>query len=361
MRVGGVLDEVHAALRAQRRERRQRRADEAADVHGDDGRGVGTDRCGDVVEVERHRARVAVDETHARAGVHRRGRGREERVGGDDDLSPVDAERAQDDLERAGSRAHRDRVVDPMARRERLFELAADRSERELPGGERLVDPGQDLGAVFVREEHPGRGHAHDEGIYRSPVERSCMHVGPTHVWSVFTSAIRSPVPSRVVLIGLMASGKSTVGPGLAGRLGLPFVDNDVMLQRRSGRTARDIERVRTASTRCTVPRPTRCSTRWRTRRVIAAAAGAVLEPDAARAARAATSCTCAPIPTCWPERLQPRRRLPAVRRARSTRPACASSSTRRDDAYRAIATLVVDATAPGRRDRGRINSALAP
>jgi shikimate kinase len=45
----------------------------------------------------------------------------------------------------------------------------------------------------------------------------------------------------HVVLIGLMGSGKSTVGRPLAARLGVAFVDNDVMLERRTGRPARDI------------------------------------------------------------------------------------------------------------------------
>ncbi|MDQ1463055.1 MAG: shikimate kinase [Actinomycetota bacterium] len=44
-----------------------------------------------------------------------------------------------------------------------------------------------------------------------------------------------------VVLIGLMASGKSTVGRLLAARLGCPFIDNDVALEERTGRSAREI------------------------------------------------------------------------------------------------------------------------
>jgi len=47
--------------------------------------------------------------------------------------------------------------------------------------------------------------------------------------------------PRHVVLVGLMASGKSTVGRLLARRLGRPFVDNDDALEARSGRTARAI------------------------------------------------------------------------------------------------------------------------
>ncbi len=51
-----------------------------------------------------------------------------------------------------------------------------------------------------------------------------------------------APSVSRpVVLIGLMGSGKTTVGRMLAARLQVPFVDNDDMLVRRTGRLARDI------------------------------------------------------------------------------------------------------------------------
>jgi shikimate kinase len=48
---------------------------------------------------------------------------------------------------------------------------------------------------------------------------------------------------SHVVLMGLMGSGKSTIGHLLARRLGVPFVDNDEALEARSGRSARDIAR----------------------------------------------------------------------------------------------------------------------
>jgi len=43
----------------------------------------------------------------------------------------------------------------------------------------------------------------------------------------------------RVVLLGLMGSGKTTMGKALAARLGWPLVDSDVQLQRSTGLTAR--------------------------------------------------------------------------------------------------------------------------
>jgi XRE family aerobic/anaerobic benzoate catabolism transcriptional regulator len=46
----------------------------------------------------------------------------------------------------------------------------------------------------------------------------------------------RSPDPSRLVaLVGLRGAGKSTVGPRLAERLGVPFVEMDELIQEASG------------------------------------------------------------------------------------------------------------------------------
>jgi shikimate kinase len=47
--------------------------------------------------------------------------------------------------------------------------------------------------------------------------------------------------PGHIVLMGLMGSGKTSVGSRLAALLKRPFVDNDDALFRRTGRAARDI------------------------------------------------------------------------------------------------------------------------
>ncbi len=44
-----------------------------------------------------------------------------------------------------------------------------------------------------------------------------------------------------IVLIGFMGAGKTTVGQLLADRLGLPFVDTDLVIEQRAGRPIREI------------------------------------------------------------------------------------------------------------------------
>ncbi len=45
----------------------------------------------------------------------------------------------------------------------------------------------------------------------------------------------------HVVLVGLMGSGKTTVGRLLAARLGRPLVDSDAVIEGTTGRTVREI------------------------------------------------------------------------------------------------------------------------
>ena len=44
-----------------------------------------------------------------------------------------------------------------------------------------------------------------------------------------------------IVLVGFMGAGKTTVGYLLSERLGLPFVDSDVIIEQRSGRSVPQI------------------------------------------------------------------------------------------------------------------------
>ena len=46
----------------------------------------------------------------------------------------------------------------------------------------------------------------------------------------------------RILLIGMMGAGKTSVGRALAARLGRPFLDNDALVLARTGREPADID-----------------------------------------------------------------------------------------------------------------------
>jgi shikimate kinase len=92
-----------------------------------------------------------------------------------------------------------------------------------------------------------------------------------------------------VVLVGMMASGKSTVGRALAERMGWDFVDSDAQVEARTGRTVAEIWRedgepafrrleseALAAALAAARERPA----------VVAAAGGVVLDPDNRRMLR---------------------------------------------------------------------------
>lgn len=47
----------------------------------------------------------------------------------------------------------------------------------------------------------------------------------------------------RILLVGMMGSGKTTVGNALGALLGWPYIDNDELLRRAVGRTTREVQR----------------------------------------------------------------------------------------------------------------------
>jgi shikimate kinase len=137
-----------------------------------------------------------------------------------------------------------------------------------------------------------------------------------------------------------MGSGKSTVGRLLAARLGLDFVDNDVRLEARTGRVARAIEaaqgldalhRAEAESLLTALATPDRA--------VIGAAAGAVLEPDVVAALAAHDVVYLRVAPDVIAARL--------ARAGDGHRPTLdpAALFEARDDRYRGLATVVVDAS----------------
>ena len=86
----------------------------------------------------------------------------------------------------------------------------------------------------------------------------------------------------HIVLIGMMGSGKTTIGHALAERLGFGFVDSDEVIQSRTGRTVREIfESEGEATFRRLESAALLDALDWREPLVVAAAGGVVLaEPN---------------------------------------------------------------------------------
>ena len=84
----------------------------------------------------------------------------------------------------------------------------------------------------------------------------------------------------RVVLLGMMGSGKSSVGAALSVRTGWPFVDNDALVERATGRTARELlAREGEATMRAAETAALEAALGLPTPVIAATAAGTVLDP----------------------------------------------------------------------------------
>jgi len=154
-------------------------------------------------------------------------------------------------------------------------------------------------------------------------------------------AAARDP-SRRVVLVGMMGSGKTTVGRLLAGRTGWPYADNDELVRRTSGREPADIratdgeDTLHTLETRALIealglPPPV----------LIGAAAAVVLADDAVRALRESAT-------VVWlrarPETLRARIGSGAGRREEATDTTwLVRQAEARERLYTAIADLIID------------------
>ncbi len=83
----------------------------------------------------------------------------------------------------------------------------------------------------------------------------------------------------RIVLIGMMGSGKSSVGEALARRTGWPFIDNDALVERATGHTARELAARRVDELRRAESAAMRAGLEVPPPAIVASAAGVVLDP----------------------------------------------------------------------------------
>jgi shikimate kinase len=155
--------------------------------------------------------------------------------------------------------------------------------------------------------------------------------------------------PARhVVLVGLMGSGKTTVGRALARRLGRPFVDNDAALSERTGRSAREIAAADGADALHRLEAESLADALARTDpAVVAAAAAAPFEPLAAAALRTHDVVYLRASPGVLAARLTAR--APAADDHRpfvdhDARAVLDEQFAERDAGYRSAATFTVDA-----------------
>jgi shikimate kinase len=95
------------------------------------------------------------------------------------------------------------------------------------------------------------------------------------------TDATAGLVPTRVLLLGMMGSGKSSVGRALSERTGWPFIDNDALVERATGLTARTLLQDRgEAALREAESDALRAGLQIPAPAIVAAAAGTIMRPE---------------------------------------------------------------------------------
>ncbi len=95
------------------------------------------------------------------------------------------------------------------------------------------------------------------------------------------TDASAAPRPARVLLLGMMGSGKSSVGRALSDRTGWPFIDNDALVERATGLSARELLRDRgEAALREAESAALRAGLGIPAPAIVATAAGTIMRPE---------------------------------------------------------------------------------
>lgn len=150
----------------------------------------------------------------------------------------------------------------------------------------------------------------------------------------------------HIVLIGLMGSGKTTVGRKLASTIGRRFVDTDEEVERRTGRTVRDIFESDGEPAFRLIEHRTLADTLASTEPLVVAAAGGAVLRDDSRALLGE------PHRIVW-LRAEPETLIDRVGRRRDHRPLLDDDPdrrlrqlwTERDAIYRSLADTTIDVT----------------
>jgi shikimate kinase len=147
-----------------------------------------------------------------------------------------------------------------------------------------------------------------------------------------------------VYLVGMPGSGKSTVGPELAARLGVPFVELDAEVQRAAGRTVAEIFREDGEARFRELEAAALSEAATRDPSVVSCGGGVVLEPANRITLRATGEVVFLSVPVeVLASRVRPAAERPLIRAAGDLERLFAE----REPLYREFAAHVVDASGP--------------
>jgi shikimate kinase len=155
-----------------------------------------------------------------------------------------------------------------------------------------------------------------------------------------------------VYLVGMPGSGKSTVGAELAGRLGVPFIDLDVEIERETGTTVAEIFASEGEAAFRALEAQALVKASMQDPAVVACGGGVVLEPANRVTLRATGTCVYLDVPLeVLRDRVQPSEDRPLIRREGDLERLLDA----REPLYREFAAHVVD----GRGEPGEVARAI--
>jgi shikimate kinase len=147
-----------------------------------------------------------------------------------------------------------------------------------------------------------------------------------------------------VYLVGMPGSGKSTVGPELAARLGVPFVELDAEIQRAAGRTVTEIFEQEGEARFRELEAAALSESATRDPSVVSCGGGVVLEPANRVTLRATGEVVFLSVPLeVLADRVRPAAERPLIRASGDLE----RLFREREPLYREFAAHVVDASGP--------------